>query len=313
MGTKSTSDPRQEPRHSIAVISRRTGISQLVLRAWERRYEAVVPARTETGRRKYTDLDLEKLILLSRLTSGGHRIGDIATLSLDELKQLAKEFPIEVEAPASPMREASSVGELMEEAFDAIANLDGHGLESVLDRALIDLSKPDLRGKLLVPMLEEIGKKWQEGELRVAHEHMASSIVTTFLSSLNSRYQVAPGAPVVAVTTPAGQMHELGALLAAGHAYESGWDVLYLGPNMPAEELASAVRNRGAQAVLLSLVFPHGDAGTATELRELRRLLGSHIPLIVGGQAVQSYLDVLVEIEARIILTQDDLARALVL
>lgn len=305
------SDPRLEPRHSIAVISRRSGISQLVLRAWERRYEAVVPARTDTGRRKYTDLDLEKLILLARLTGGGHRIGDIASLPLAELKQLVQQFPSDEMAPISTARPPAAVSALMEEAFDAIANLDSRRLESVLDRALVDLSKPILRNQLLVPMLEEIGNRWRDGELRVAHEHMASSIVVTFLSSINSRYQVAPGAPVVAVATPAGQMHELGALLASGYAYEAGWDVLYLGPNLPAEDLAAAVRRRGAQAVLISLVFPHGDTGTSAELRELRRLVGPQVPVIVGGQAVQSYLGVLVEIDARIILNSDDLERAL--
>jgi methanogenic corrinoid protein MtbC1 len=293
------------------VVSRRTGISQLVLRAWERRYDAVVPARTDTGRRKYTDLDLEKLILLARLTGGGHRIGDIAPLTLDELKALVKEFPPAVEAPAAPGRPPAEVSELMEEALDAVSNLDSHGLEAVLDRALVDLSKPILRNKLLVPLLEEIGDRWRDGKLRVAHEHMASSIVTAFLTSVNSRYQVAPGAPVVAIATPAGQMHELGALLTASYAYEAGWDVLYLGANLPAEDLADAVRGRGAQGVLLSLVFPHGDTGTSAELRELRRLVGPQLPIIVGGQAVQSYLGVLVEIDARIVLNSEDLERAL--
>ncbi len=310
MNTRNT-DPRQEPRHSIAVVSRRTGISQLVLRAWERRYNAVIPARTDTGRRKYNDLDLEKLILLSRLTSGGHRIGDIAALTLDELKQLAKDFPPEVLAPVTTGRPPAEVSELMEAALDAVANLDSRGLESVLDRALVDLSKPLLRNELLVPLLEEIGERWRDGKLRVAHEHMASSIVAAFLTSMNARYQVAPGAPMVAIATPASQMHELGALLAASYAYESGWDVLYLGPNLPAEDLADAARTRGAQAVLLSLVFPHGDTGTSAELRELRRLVGPQLPIIVGGQAVQSYLGVLVEIDARIVLNSSDLEQAL--
>ena len=310
MNTKNN-DPRHEPRHSIAVVSRRTGITQLVLRAWERRYQAVVPSRTATGRRKYTDPDLEKLILLAHLSENGHRIGDIAQLSLDELKQLVKEFPLEKETGIAAGNTPAEVTELMKMALQAVTNLDSRGLEAVLGQALVDLSKPSLRNELLVPLLEEIGNRWHDGKLRVAHEHMASSIVSTFLSSINARYRVAPGAPTVAIATPAGQMHELGALLTAGYAYEAGWDVLYLGPNIPAEDLAAAAKSRRAQGILLSLVFPHGDRSTSAELIELRRLVGPEMPLIVGGQAVQSFLGVLVEIDARIVLNIDDLERAL--
>lgn len=307
--SKPSTDPRLEPRHSIAVISRRTGISQLVLRAWERRYGAVVPGRTDTGRRRYSDQDLEKLLLLERLTRSGHRIGDIATLDLSELEQLARDFPPEPAPVTTPAPAAAST--LLGEALEAVANLDSARLAAVLDRSLLDLSKPQLRNDLLVPMLRTIGDHWRSGKLRVAHEHMASSIVSTFLSSLNARNRVAPGAPLLAVATPAGQKHELGALLASGAASDAGWDVLYLGADLPAEEVASAARARGAQAVLLSLVFPHADPATSGELRELRRLIGPDLPLIVGGQAAPSYDEILREIGAQVVLSAEDLDRAL--
>ena len=84
-----------------------------------------------------------------------------------------------------------------------------------------------------------------------------------------------------------------------------------MGPDLPAEDLADAVRSRGARAVLLSLVFPHGDPATGAELRELRRLVGSELPIIVGGQATRSYLAELVEVNARIVLESADLEQAL--
>lgn len=314
METQSQTNPRQQPRHSIAVVSRRTGISQLVLRAWERRYRAVNPGRTPTGRRKYSDADLEKLALLANLTGAGHRIGDIARLSVSDLQQLVRENAAAGVAPvpATTVPQAEA-GQLMEEALRAVADLDSRGLEKTLDRALVDLSKPDLRRKLLVPLLVEIGERWKDGKLRVAHEHMATSIVLAFLTALNARYQVAPGAPVVAVATPSGQMHELGALLASAHAYEAGWDVLYLGPNLPAEDIAAAVRSRGARAILLSLVFPHGDSHTTNELRELRHLLGDDVQILAGGQAAESYGEVLAEVGARVFLDLDQLDSALIL
>ena len=309
MSPASSRSQRTEARHSIAVVARRTGISQLVLRAWERRYSAVVPERTATGRRRYTDQDVEKLMLLQALTGAGHRIGDVANLGADDLRSLAAELPVETAvAPRGGPREAS---ELLDQALAATAALDSRGLEQVLERALLDLSKPVLRTQLLAPLLAEIGNRWEDGRLRVSHEHMASSIVAAFLNSLNARQKVPTGAPVVAVATPAGQQHELGALMAASVALEAGLEVLYLGRDMPAEDLAAAVRDRGAHMVLLSLVYPKDDPGLAVELRELRRLLGPGIGLVAGGQAALSYAAALEEVGA--LLVSDDASLAEVL
>jgi DNA-binding transcriptional MerR regulator/methylmalonyl-CoA mutase cobalamin-binding subunit len=299
MHANSQEDVQTEGRHSIAVVSRRTGITQLLLRAWERRYQAVVPSRTPTGRRLYSDRDLEKLSLLQMLTNNGHRISDVANLPLEELSQLAEEIAAS-QPPAAPVASGApvSTGSLLEGAITAVSNLDARGLEKTLDKALVHLSKPALRRDLLVPLLVEIGNRWQDGDLRVSHEHMATSIVSAFLTAMNSRYRVSAGAPLLAVATPAGQIHELGALMAASHAFESGWDVLYLGANIPAEEIAAAMEIRGARAVMLSLVFPGADPGTTAELRELRRLMGPAMPIIVGGQASPSYQAILAEIGA---------------
>ena len=313
MSPQSALPARDEARHSIAVVSRRTGVSQLVLRAWERRYNAVVPGRTPTGRRLYSDRDVEKLLLLQTLTNSGHRIGDIAALGVKDLRGLAAELPaanIPVAAPkllAGP--EAASAH--LAKALAATANLDPRGLEDVLERALLDLSKPALRTHLLAPLLTEIGCRWSDGRLRVAHEHMASSIVASFLSSLNARQRVPAGAPLVAVATPAGQQHELGALLAASVALEKGWEVLYLGRDVPAEDLAAAVRERGARMVLLSLVFPLGDPGVAVQLRELRRMVGPAVEIAVGGRAAPSYATEIADIGGRLVTSDATLIEAL--
>lgn len=303
--------PATEARHSIAVVSRRTGVTQLVLRAWERRYGAVLPARTPTGRRLYTDQDVEKIALLHQLTAIGHRIGDVANLGIGELRALVAEDSGGSAVPGPPTKIPGTVDEYLTAALAAIVKLDAQELNRVLDKALVDLSKPMLRKNLIVPLLTEIGERWGDGRLRISHEHMATSIVGTFLAAMNARQQARANAPLVAVATPSGQFHELGALMAASVALEKGWDALYLGRDLPAEDMASAVRARGAQALLLSLVFPHGDAAVMTELRQLRQLVGAELPIIVGGQAADSYGVALAEICARIVHNEDELQAAL--
>ena len=76
-----------ETKHPIQIVSRRTGLSADVIRAWERRYKAVKPSRSSNGRRLYSDNDVKKLMLLQRIISGGRRIGDIAKLNIKTLYQ----------------------------------------------------------------------------------------------------------------------------------------------------------------------------------------------------------------------------------
>ena len=127
---------------------------------------------------------------------------------------------------------------------------------------------------------------------------MATAIVRSFLAGLNQSRRPAPHAAVLVVATPSGQMHELGALLVSNQVVEEGWEPLYLGPNLPAEEIAGAAMSRGARAVLLSLVYPDADPVTMEQLRLLRRLLGDEMLILVGGQAAPSYAEVLAEIDA---------------
>ena len=101
--------------------------------------------------------------------------------------------------------------------------------------------------------------------------------------------QVAASAPEIVVATPAGEVHELGALLAAVSARDLGWRVTYLGPNLPTEEIAACARNRCARAVALSVVYPMHCPVIQEKLRKIRGLLPESIALIVGGRAAESY------------------------
>jgi len=301
---------RFEPRHGIAVVSRRTGISRLLLRAWERRYDAVRPGRTDSGRRLYSDADIHKLQILKRLTAHGHRIGDIAHLDESTLEGLAAEIAGAPAAPA-PLPAATDVDDLLGAALQAVADLDATRLEGLLARASVALSRPVLRRDLLQPLLVEVGERWHEGSLRVVHEHLASSVIKAFLAGLNQGQAAPAGAPVVVVTTPSGHRHELGALMAASLAAEAGWKVLYLGPDLPAEEIALAAQESHARAVVLSLVYPSDDPATMQQLRALRRFVGDGMPVLVGGRAAGAYLATLVSIDARVIDDLDGLDREL--
>jgi methanogenic corrinoid protein MtbC1 len=144
--------------------------------------------------------------------------------------------------------------------------------------------------------MEAIGRLWHDGAIRIAHEHLASAVVRTFMGSLSSGTPPGAGAPRLIVTTPVGQWHEIGALIVASTAISDGWQVTYLGPNLPAEEIAAAGQHQGVKAVALSLVYPADDPRVMQDLTMLRRYLPKEVELIVGGRGSTGYADVLAAI-----------------
>jgi methanogenic corrinoid protein MtbC1 len=159
-------------------------------------------------------------------------------------------------------------------------------------------SRPALIDHLIVPLMQTIGDLWREGSLRIVHEHLTSVIIRTFLENMRDETGASEWAPALIVTTPAGQRHEFGALIAALTAAAQGWRVTYVGPDLPAEEIASAAQAGRTRAVLLSVVYPPDDRRLMDEFRRLRRLIPDEVVLIVGGRAVAAYSAVLDEIGA---------------
>jgi cobalamin-dependent methionine synthase I len=118
------------------------------------------------------------------------------------------------------------------------------------------------------------------------------------LGELETASTLPDGAPEIIVATPAGTRHELGALMVCVLAKSDGWRATYLGPDLPAEEIVAAVRNKGARAVALSIVYPTDDPLLAGELKRLRGRLGEKVPVLVGGASAHAYRESLEEIDA---------------
>lgn len=300
-------------RYPIRVVANKTGLSTHVIRAWEKRYGAVEPDRTDTNRRLYSEDEVERLQVLNQLTETGYNISQIANLPIDELYELLPEETTEESPqPAGEFTSASEnlniTGDLSEDTesiynlcLKSINDLDEKTLESTLMRASTSLSQPVLIDQVITPLIHDSGELWREGRFRAYHEHFATAALRSFLGNLRSSLEVPDEAPVIIVTTPIRQVHELGALISAATATALGWQVIYLGPNLPAKEIAAAVKLKSARAVSLSIVYPQGDVNISQELHTLRQLVGKDVHLVAGGRAAHAYKDVLEEIDADLI------------
>lgn len=293
-------EPDQEPRHPIGVVAQRTGLSSHVLRAWERRYSVVEPRRSEGGHRLYSNAEVERLRILRRLTRGGRQIGQLAELSTEALAELLRQ-DVAAEARArAPRREKPRTDRRSEElsatAWRAVEELDADALGRVLRRAALTLSVSSYVDDFLLPLMERIGEAWARDALTPAHEHLASAVAARVTGWLASHFEAPAKAPSVVITTLSGHRHELGALAAAVIAASEGWRVHYLGPDLPAADIALAARRAAARVVALSVVFPVEEPPTEEEARALVGALPAGTAVFVGGRASDIYAELLKEL-----------------
>lgn len=291
---------QDEPRHPMGVVVQRTRLTPHVLRAWERRYGAVSPGRTEGGQRLYSDTDVVRLRLLKRATEGGRAIGAVAGLPTAEVARLVGEDAKAREgggvaavgsgAESGPgLGVGSAEGEVasaLRSCLAAAEGLDSGGLRAELMRSAVRVSVWDFVSGVVHPLLVRLGELWEAGALRPAQEHVVSAAVRQVLDWLLSDLAVGEAGPLLVLGTVDGELHEFGSMLAGVVATDAGWRVLYLGASLPAAELALAAERSGARAVGVSVVSQEGsDAARAgRELTTLRALLPEGVHLWVGGR-----------------------------
>ena len=291
-----------EVQHSIQYTALRAGITSHVIRAWEKRYHAVSPERTITNHRLYSTDEVERLRLLGILTKHGHRISDIAQHPTPTLMQLASALGLDI-ARTDQTSLSFSTETAIEESLEAVRQLDADALGEILNRSSLALGQRGILERLISPLARRIGDLWVQGTMSAAHEHFASNILKVFLLSGSRSYAAGSNAPTMIVTTPVGQLHELGAAMIAAYAQDLGWRVLYLGPSLPAADIAHVASENSAKAVSLSIVHPADDPRLANELKTLRKLLTPKIAIITGGESAHAYVDQLDN--AEIIVTND--------
>lgn len=307
--TEVTAD--QISRYPIRVVCRRTGLKPATLRAWEKRYQVVDPGRTITDRRLYSESDIRRLSMLQRAIGAGWRIGQVAQLPDPEVEKLLESSPGAGVTTAGPLvgtsPPRSGVDSLarparpeLEAFLESIWALDSDALRRRLEEALLSSTRQQVVENVVSPLVEEVGSQWAGNTMRPVHEHFTTAVVRAFLSSLRNDYNSGNGDHRLIVTTPQGQLHEIGAMIASTIAEDAGWGVTYLGPNLPAEEIALAARQRQVRAVVLSIVLCVERAQLEESLHILRRLLPDSIAVVAGGRATADISETLHEIGAHV-------------
>lgn len=274
--------------HPIQIVTRRTGISADVLRIWEKRYAVVTPARSTSGRRLYSDDDIERLRLLVQITHTGRTIGHVAALPTKALVALLSE-----EAPTAlrpwqsisvdPGSEAppSAAGEFLDACIGAIGDFDGVALDLLLRRASVALSADDFLDDVVVPLVGYVRVRVLDGSLRRSHGHLAHGVLRRVLDHVVATATAPLASRDLVVGLLGGHAYELDALIVAAAAAADGWRITYVGPGVPADDIAETLDHVGARVLALSVAAASGDRVIPRELRRLRQLLPPLVALLV--------------------------------
>jgi DNA-binding transcriptional MerR regulator len=238
----------------IGELSRRTGVSPELLRAWERRYELLRPTRSAGGLRLYSPNDLLRVQVMQQRLAEGFAAAEAATLA--------------ARATASDEQEAAP--DARESLAAALARFDDGDAHAAFDALLARLSIDSLLRDVIVPYLHELGERWERGEVSIAQEHFASTLLRGRLLGLARGWGRGIG-PIAVLACAPGEQHDLG-LLAFGLALRArGWRIVYLGPDTPIASVADTVRSLDPAVVVVSAVSPRAFRRHAAELRQLAR------------------------------------------
>ena len=249
----------------IGELSRRSGVSPELLRAWERRYELLRPTRSPGGLRLYSADDLRRVEAMQRYLAEGFAAAEAAALATGAP---GGELEPPLLAPAGVRAELQAALDVYDEP-SAQAALDRLLATATLDAALSDV---------LLPYLRELGERWARGEVSVAQEHFASGVLRGRLLGLARGWGRGVG-PIALLACVPGEQHELG-LVAFGLALRShGWRIAYLGSDTPLETLERAAEVLEPVLIVVSAATERRARHIAPQLCELAK----RYPLAIGG------------------------------
>lgn len=269
------------PLLRIGELSRRLGVSDHVLRAWESRYGLLRPVRSAGGFRLYSEADEGRVRRMQARLADGLSAAEAAKAALGEDSRAGADTrPPGAAAswPAGPDGALSTESEVAGALRQALDAFDEPAAQAVLDRLLSDLSLAAVLRSVVLPYLTELGDRWERGTASIAQEHFASNVIRGRLAGLARGWGNGHG-PRAVLACPPGELHDLALMVFGIVLNRHGWRIDYLGMSTPVQELAQTVEARHPDLVVLAAAVPENLEALAPQLTALAQ----RAPLVLAG------------------------------
>ena len=246
----------------IGELSRRVGVAPETLRAWERRYGVLTPARTDAGYRVYGRDDELRARRMQELIDDGWAAGEAARAVTEPTAP-----------PATPPPAAAA-----EELLRALLDFDSAEAHAAIDRVFAARTLDGALRDVVLPVLHEVGEGWERGDVTVAQEHYATELLAGRLRGLAREWDDGLG-PRAVLACPPGERHDIGLLCCGLALHRRGWRVTYLGPDTPVDALAGTVSTVSPALVVIGVLQPGPLHDAAPDLA----VLAEEVAVAVGG------------------------------
>jgi len=252
----------------IRAVSEITGVNSVTLRAWERRYGLIKPMRTPKGHRLYNKQDIELIQEILDRLSQGMSISQIARDILDKASMDEGEY-------------TDVWGQYCQHMIEAVSRFDEHALEAVYNDAMSLYPVDVVTTRLIMPLLEELGKRWQKKSGSIAEEHFFSVYLRNKLGARFHHQNLRNSGPKLIMACLPGEHHEFGILLFALTAHSKGYQVILLGADLPATELIQVAQRTDSQGIVLAGSASLNCDSISEDINVLTSTLS--IPVFIGG------------------------------
>jgi len=257
----------------IGELSRRVGVSDHLLRAWENRYGVLQPVRTGGGFRLYSAADESRIRRMQAYLADGLSAAEAARAVLDGDPD-----------PAGPPRGVLAAG-----LGQALDSFDEPAAQAALDRLLAELSAAAVLRDVVLPYFAALGERWRAGTASVALEHFATNLVRGRLAGLARGWGSGHG-PRALLACPPGELHDLALMMFGVILHGNGWRISYLGSDTPVGELDRVAEVSGPELVVLAAARPETLAPPQAGLASLAR----RVPLALAGAGATAQIAAMV-------------------
>ncbi|WP_033543075.1 MerR family transcriptional regulator [Planococcus sp. CAU13] len=273
--------------YNIKAAAKILDMPKVTIRSWETRYNAITPARTESGHRLYSDQNLEDLKWLKiQVQENGIKISE----AVKQLHASRKKF-VKPATEFTPHPDGTSQYEKqIDELYNAGAEMDSERFQYLLDLNFSMFHYRTVFFSILAPLMVRIGEEWENGTITVAHEHMLSHMVLQRFTQFFRVFPTSDNLPKTLAFCPSGEHHQLGLLLFTLFLRENGYPVAYIGPDTPLEGLDELVQKQDFKLACMSIgherLLP-----TVEQYVETLAAAKPDLQFVIGGRGLGSVED----------------------
>ncbi|WP_442600367.1 MerR family transcriptional regulator [Neobacillus sp. D3-1R] len=233
--------------YSIQQVADITGLSKQLIRKWEERYQLIQPKRLDNGYRIYNEKDINILLTAKSLSDQGYTIKQ-ATMMIDHDASLNIKKNDSNQSMYKPELINQYVLELLQEG----THCNEVGIHLILQQAYNHLGLEKLIKDIIIPLLKEIGNRWEKGQWDEHQEALSSLAIRDYLVPIRRNYKMKEEAPLILGACLPDEQHEVPVHLLLLQVMLKGWKTHLIGSSPAPGSIEAMVKKLKPAKVLLS-------------------------------------------------------------